>query len=197
MYWYFWYLAFKVIFSSAWFCQQSSWHGGLCPASGVWCLYLNLCRNIISGPIKCIPFKFQLQELNQGRKRHFWKTKHVFWFFLWIFQLLLTLYHMGAKTSKRYSSLKSLLNLFKLVLNFLLSGPHNSTFFDFWNFEFLIFHDLFFVFHNMGPYGSQNFKTLLLPQITFEFFVTCPEFSSQWYWQKYFFGILKFRIYDF
>ncbi len=28
----------------------------------------------------------------------------------------------------------------------------------------------FFVFVNMGLYGSQNFKTLLLPQITFESF---------------------------
>ncbi len=34
---------------------------------------------------------------------------------------------MGAKTPKRYSSLKSLLNPFKLFLNFLLSGPHKST----------------------------------------------------------------------
>ncbi len=38
---------------------------------------------------------------------------------------------MGAKTSKRYSSLKSLLNLFKFFLNFLLSGPHKSTVLDF------------------------------------------------------------------
>ncbi len=45
---------------------------------------------------------------------------------------------MGAKTSKRYSSLKSLLNPFKLFLNFLLSGPDKSTVLDFWNFEFLI-----------------------------------------------------------
>ncbi len=38
---------------------------------------------------------------------------------------------MGAKTSKRYSSLKSLLNPFKLFLNFLLSGPDKSTVLDF------------------------------------------------------------------
>ncbi len=48
---------------------------------------------------------------------------------------------MGAKTSKRYSSLKSLLNPFKLFLKFLLSGPHKSTVLDFWNFEFLIFQE--------------------------------------------------------
>ncbi len=38
---------------------------------------------------------------------------------------------MGAKTSKRYFSLKSLLNSFKLVVKFLLSGPHKSTVLDF------------------------------------------------------------------
>ncbi len=38
---------------------------------------------------------------------------------------------MGAKTSKRYSSLKSLLSLLNLFLNFLLSGPHKSTVLDF------------------------------------------------------------------
>ena len=45
----------------------------------------------------------------------------------------------------------------------------------------------FFVFVNIGPFGSKNFKTLLLPQITFDFFQT-PEVSSQWSS----FGFLKF-----
>ena len=38
---------------------------------------------------------------------------------------------MGAKISKRYSSLKFLLNRFKIFLNFLLSGPHKVLFVDF------------------------------------------------------------------
>ncbi len=38
---------------------------------------------------------------------------------------------MGAKISKRYCSLKSLLNLFELFLKFLLSGSHKSTLLDF------------------------------------------------------------------
>ncbi len=37
---------------------------------------------------------------------------------------------------------------------------------------------IFFVFINMGPYGSKNFKTLLLLQIAAESFQTFPEFSS-------------------
>ncbi len=38
----------------------------------------------------------------------------------------------------------------------------------------------FFVFLNMGPYGSENFKTRLPLQIAAESFQTFPEFSSQW-----------------
>ncbi len=38
---------------------------------------------------------------------------------------------MGVKTSKSYFSLKSLLNPFKLFLNFLLGGPNKSTVLDF------------------------------------------------------------------
>ncbi len=57
---------------------------------------------------------------------------------------------------------------------------------------FFYFLRIFFVFVNMGTYGSQNFKTLLLPQITFESFQTLSEISSQWSSQKYCFGFLKF-----
>ncbi len=48
----------------------------------------------------------------------------------------------------------------------------------FWIFEILRFWILtiFFVFVNMGPYGSQNCKTLLLPQIAPEFCENSPEF---------------------
>ena len=41
---------------------------------------------------------------------------------------------MGAKISKRCSSLKLLLNSFKHFLNLLLSGPHKSTVLDFLKF---------------------------------------------------------------
>ncbi len=43
------------------------------------------------------------------------------------------------------------------------------------NFNFL---RIFFIFVNMGPSESKNFKTLLLLQITAESFQTFPEFSS-------------------
>ncbi len=47
------------------------------------------------------------------------------------FSFSLTWDPMGAKSSKNYFSLKSLLNPFKLFLNFLLIGPHKSTVLDF------------------------------------------------------------------
>ncbi len=49
----------------------------------------------------------------------------------------------------------------------------------------------------MGSYGSQNFKTLLLPQTTFESFQSFPGFSSQRSRQKVLFWIfetLSFRF---
>ncbi len=59
---------------------------------------------------------------------------------------------MGANASKCYSSLKSLLNLFNLFLNFLLSCPHKSTVLDFWNFKFPIFNE--FLNFTIAPYGE-------------------------------------------
>ncbi len=44
----------------------------------------------------------------------------------------------------------------------------------------------------MGPYGSENFKTLLLLQITAESFQTVPEFSSHMVLTKLHLGFLKF-----
>ncbi len=49
----------------------------------------------------------------------------------------------------------------------------------------------------MGSYGSQNFKTLLLPQITFESFQPFPGFSSPWSSQKYCFRFLKVWVFHF
>ncbi len=53
---------------------------------------------------------------------------------------------MGAKTSKRYSSLKSRLNLFNLSLNFLISGPHKSTVLDFFFFFEILSFGFFRIF---------------------------------------------------
>ncbi len=60
------------------------------------------------------------------------------------FSFSLTWDPMGKKISKRYFSYKSQPNVLKLFLNFPPNGPHKSTFWYFWNFEFLIFNDFFF-----------------------------------------------------
>ncbi len=60
-----------------------------------------------------------------------------------------------------------------------------------WMFEkktaFPNFSQFCFVFVNLGPYGSKNFKTLVLIQINFESVEAFSEFASQWSSQKYIF----------
>ena len=93
---------------------------------------------------------FLLSVPPKGTVLHFWNFE--FFIFHDIFSFLLIWDPMAGKTSKPYSSLKSLLNPFKLFLNFLLSCPHKSAVLDFWNFEFPIFND-FFNF-TIVPYGE-------------------------------------------
>ncbi len=68
---------------------------------------------------------------------------------------------IAATISKRYSSYKSQRKVFKLFLNFLPIGPHKTKFriFKILKIEILL---ILFAFVNMGPNGSENFKTLLL-----------------------------------
>ena len=129
---------------------------------------------IISDPIGQISFKFQLLLPLGHTPRvvlELLKNKRAFSNFSGFFVLFsLTWDPMWAKTSKRYSSLKSLLNIFTLFLKLLLSGPHKSTVFGFWVYEFARF---FFPFSlTWDPMGAKTYgnKTLLLPQITFDFF---------------------------
>ncbi len=70
--------------------------------------------------------------------------------------------------------------------------PYAQTFF--WKiFFFLISLWIFFVFVNMGPYGSKHFKTLLL-QIAANGF---PEFSSHWSSHNYVWDFLNFKNWNF
>ncbi len=74
---------------------------------------------------------------------------------------------MGAKISKRYSSYNSQPKVFKLLLIF-LPNVLKTTLGIFKILKIEILMIFFFVFVNMGPYGSQNFKVLLLLQIGFD-----------------------------
>ncbi len=74
-------------------------------------------------------------------------------------------------------------------------GPYAQKFFFSKTIFFLDFFTKYFSFPlTWGPYGRQNFAMLLFPKITFESFQTFSEFSSQWSWQKYCFGYLKFEL---
>ncbi len=55
---------------------------------------------------------------------------------------------------------------------------------------------MLFVFINMGPYGSQNFKRYSF-QITAGRFQTSPEFSYQWSSPNYFFDSWNFETWNF
>ncbi len=179
------------IFSSAWLCQQSSWNRNssvvrpsVRPSVRLW---HRLSLKLFHGFLSNFSCGFS------------WATcPEVFFIFekknsMICFILSLTWGTTGAKISKRYFSLKSLLILsnffwkfFSVVLTKVLFWIFEIL--DFWFFRIFFF----FVFVNMGPHESQNFKTLLLPQISFESFQPFPEFSSQWSSQKYCFGFLKF-----
>ena len=71
---------------------------------------------------------------------------------------------MGAQILKRYSSYKT--QAFQLFLNFLPNGPQKTMFEIFEILKIEILTDFFSVFVNMGRNASENFKTLLLLQIT-------------------------------
>ena len=69
--------------------------------------------------------------------------------------------------------------------NFVESYPSaispDCFFFFLQNFSVSNFYDFFFfVFVNMGPYGSQNFKTLLLPQFRSDFTQTLWQIWRPW-----------------
>ncbi len=83
-------------------------------------LYQNILSNFLSNFICCFSGRMAQTFLN-FLKMLFSNFSGFF------FSFSLTWDPMKAKPSKRYSSFKSLLDLFNLFLNFLLSGPHKST----------------------------------------------------------------------
>ena len=95
-------------------------------------------------------------------------TKVLFWIFEFpifndfsSFSLTWTLWQQ--KSSKCYSSLKSLQNILKLLLNFLLNRRHKSTFLDFWNFEFMIFDKTNFSHLPLYPMGQPKTSIIWKP----------------------------------
>ena len=126
---------------------------------------------------------------NTGRKMTILKKKTFSNFFCEFFNFSLTLYPMKAKIPKRYSSLKSFLNRFKLFLDFLLSSPHKVLFgiFEILGFWFLT---IFFSFSLTWLQNYPNLQNATPPWNHFwYFFLTSPEFSSSWFSLKFCFWI--------
>ncbi len=81
---------------------------------------------------------------------------------------------------------------FLALLDYVSKAHKIEIFLTFWKTFFFFFFLRTFVFVNMGPYSSENFKTLLLLKIAAECSQSFFEFSTQWSSQKYCFGFLKF-----
>ncbi len=123
-------------FSSAWLCQQSSWNrnSSVVRASSVVRLWHRLSLKLLHGFLSNFSCGFPWAICPDVCFSFLRKKNSEY------FSFSVTWDPMGAKTSKRYSSLKSLLNPFKLFPNFLLIGP-DKVVLDFWNLDFLIFQE--------------------------------------------------------
>ncbi len=169
----------EMFLSSAWLCQQHS---------GNW--NLSVCVAIIPVPNVRISFKLWLLVL----------LNYTQWQFLAMLDYVSRAHEIEICPSIRLWHQLSLNLLCGFLSKFGCCFPWAICPEVFWIFERkMIFGFLwiFFVFVNIGLYGSKNFKTLLLPQITFESFQTFSEISSQLSTLKECFGFLKFLVYDF
>ena len=134
----------RLIFCSAWLCQQSLWNRNLSvvrPSS--------VRVAIISEPNARISFKFWLW-FPLG---HMLGLFFYFWFFFLFLTSIFRFRQNGTpwewEFQKRYSSYKSQPNVLKLGLTFPPSGPHITTFviFEILSFQFLM---IFFFFENFN-----------------------------------------------
>ena len=120
----------------------------ICPC----CNYLNLMHRFLSNYGGCFPWAIRSEFFLIFKKI----LKGIFYEY---FSFSLTWNSMRAKASKRYS-FKSVLNFFKLLMNFLLNGRHKSNVLDF---EFAIFNDFFsfsLIWHPMGTKSSKHYAFL-------------------------------------
>ncbi len=153
-------------FCSAWLCQQGSWYMGILSAihrpsvvrhPGRPSSVLKLSQNLLGGFLS--NFSCWLpRAIRPDFVFNFWKKKTCFPIFqdLFINSFSITWNPRRAKTSKRCSSLKSLLNFFKILAKFVPSGPYKSTVFEF--FEFTIFHEDFSLSLTWDPMGAKTSK---------------------------------------
>ncbi len=114
-----------------------------------------------------------------------------FLIFLWIFFLFV---NMGPYGGSQKWQPKSQPKTFKRFLNFLPNDTHKTTLVILEILKIEILMIFFFIFLHMG---SQNFKTLLLLQITYESFQNFPWIFFPMVLTKFIVGFLKFWVCDF
>ncbi len=129
-------IVYNLVNSSAWLCQQNPWKSKFVRRPSV--------ASIISEPIVWISFKLCSWFLWAICPDVFWILGKIFMDFLRIFFVVV---NMGPL--KRYSTLKSLLNLFSNA--FELSSQLSSQKY-FWFMKFLIFNE--FLKGTFVPYGE-------------------------------------------
>ncbi len=78
-------------------------------------------------------------------------------FFKWLLNFLQIFFVFVNKTSKRYSSLNHFWIISNFFWIFFWVVIHKSAVLDFWNFEFLMFHDFFFAL-TWDPMGAKSWK---------------------------------------
>ncbi len=84
---------------------------------------------------------------------------------------------------------------FSQILVVASPGPYAQTFFFIFRKKKFNFLQIFFVFVNMGPYGSENFKTLLLLKSLLNPFIFFSEFSVLDFWNFEFLIFQKFCLF--
>ncbi len=104
-------------------------------------------------------FRFQVAlRLNQGVNWHLF-----FWFCLWLFHFFVNIKPYGSKNFQTLLPPQITFESVQYFSEFSSQWSSQKYFFGFfeklWVYDF---HDLFFVFVNMGPYENQNFTNALL-----------------------------------
>ncbi len=121
------------------------------------------------------------------------EKNHVFWFFVIFFQLVINIIPYGSQNCRMLLLPQIAFESFQTFFWIFFSVVLTKVLF--WIIEILsfwFFTIFFFIFINIGPYGSQNFKNATPPSNHFWSFQTFSELSSEWSSQKYCFGFLKF-----
>ncbi len=122
------------------------------------------------------------------KKRHFWI------FFTNIYFVFVNMGPNGSKNIKTLLLLQIVTENFQTFPEFSSQWSSQKCLWYIWNFENSNFSEFISFSFNMGPYESENFKTIFLLQITGKGFKICPKFSSHCSSQNYCVDVWNFEF---